>query len=133
MSVNFKIFLIFILILGFSFRSLASIEPGEVKIIYATQSVQVCPPSILGSGVCQYPSIQDIVLKISEIIIYIAPVVLVLLIILGGFFYLFSAFGKKNIELGHQYIKWGVIGYIILLIITLVLSFISVFLGGPLE
>ncbi|GIW65375.1 MAG: hypothetical protein KatS3mg093_354 [Candidatus Parcubacteria bacterium] len=104
----------------------------DIKLEYETRTFRVCPPSILGSAPCTYPSIQQIASSVSMFIINkLAPNLLVLLIILGGFFYLLSPFDIKNIQTGHNYIKWAIYGYFILLIITAVLSIISVFFGGP--
>jgi hypothetical protein len=109
----------------------------QIQFGFRTVTVKVCPPSILtssqsSSGQCSYPSVEDIVKSISSFIIEkLAPPLLVLLIIIGGFFYLLSPFDIKNIQTGHNYIKWAIYGYFILLIITAVLSIISSFFGGP--
>ncbi|MCS7200919.1 MAG: hypothetical protein NZ822_02110 [Patescibacteria group bacterium] len=110
----------------------AQVKPGEVDVSWETRTVRVCPPSILGSGPCQYPEIQTVVKEVVDFIIQrLAPPLLVFLIIIGGFFYLLSPFKVENIKTGHRYIQWAVYGYVILLLITGILSVISVFFGGP--
>lgn len=111
-----------------------NVKPGKVEINWQTKTVRVCPPSLFREtpGDCQYPSIQEIASSVVMFIIdRLAPPLLVLLIIIGGFFYLLSPFDVKNIQTGHNYIKWAVYGYFVLLIIVAVLSVISAFLGGP--
>lgn len=109
-----------------------TIEPGRVEFSWESTTVKVCPPSIFGSGACEYPSVKDIASNVVTFIVNrLAPPILVLLIIIGGFFYLLSPFDVKNIQTAHNYIKWAVYGYFILLIITAILSVVSVFLGGP--
>lgn len=103
----------------------------SVNIKWIATSVKVCPPSIFGAEKCNFPSIEEIASKtVNFIIDRLAPPLLVLLIIIGGFFYLLSPFNLNNIQTGHNYIKWAVYGYVILLLITSILSVISVFLGG---
>jgi hypothetical protein len=131
MKHSFKIFVIAVLFFClFVLNAVGEIKPGEINISYTTTNSAICPPSIFNlGGNCQYPGIKDIVLKITNLVLKLAPVALVLLIILGGFFYLFSFLGPEKIKTGHRYIQYGIIGYILLLIITLILSIISAFFG----
>lgn len=119
---------------NFSYFVFAQVKPGEVIVTSVPKIVRVCPPSIFRATTadCTYPSIQEIASSVVMFIIdRLAPPLLVLLIIIGGFFYLLSPFDIKSIQTGHNYIKWAVYGYFILLIIVAILSVISAFLGGP--
>ncbi len=107
-------------------------KPGKVEITWEEKTVSVCPPGIFGLPPCQYPDIIDVVKRVNEFILNLAPIVLVILIILGGFYYLLTPFEpKKMIEKGHSYIKWAVYGYIILLLVSLIFTFIRAIFGGP--
>jgi hypothetical protein len=94
--------------------------------------ISVCPPGILGKGPCQYPSLIDLFQRINELLLKISPPLLVLLIILGGLMYLLTPFNvQEYIKKGHSYIIYAIFGYILLLLVTLIFTIISAFLGGP--
>lgn len=106
--------------------------PGNVNVTFSDKPVRVCPPGILGTAPCSYPSITDVVMRINEILRRIAPYVLVLLIVLGGLMYILTPFGiDKYIKTGHRYVKFAIIGYVILLLVTLIFLIISTIFGGP--
>jgi hypothetical protein len=108
------------------------IRPGEVKVTWTSTLISVCPPGILGKGPCQYPSLIDLFQRINELLLKISPPLLVLLIILGGLMYLLTPFNvEEYIKKGHSYIKYAIFGYILLLLVTLIFTIISAFLGGP--
>lgn len=127
---------IIILILFLLFVNLAmgqeSSKPGKVEVTWATKTVSVCPPGILGSSPCNYPSLIDLIKRINQLLLTIAPPTLVILIIIGGLMYLLTPFGVESyIRKGSNYIKYGVLGFIILLLTILIFSIISALLGGP--
>jgi hypothetical protein len=107
-------------------------KPGKVEIEWETKSISVCPPGILGSAPCNYPSLVDLIKRINRLLLTIAPPTLVILIIIGGLMYLLTPFGVENyIKKGSNYIKYAILGFIILLLTTLIFSIISAILGGP--
>lgn len=106
-------------------------RPGEVIIKWETTSINICPPGIFGISSCQYPDIQDVIKEIIDFVLDISPFVLVILIIIGGLTYMLSVFNPQMIQIGHKYIQWAIYGYIILLLVTLIFSFISFIFGGP--
>jgi len=108
-------------------------KEGKVDVTWDSKNVSVCPPGILGSAPCKYPSLLELIIRINNLLITtIAPPTLVILIILGGLMYLLTPFGvEKYIEKGHKYIKYAILGFIILLLTTLIFSIISAILGGP--
>lgn len=127
-----KIFLI--LILGLILGSILEFSLA-FEVIWKEEPITVCPPGILGkqpTDRCEFPSLIDIFTEIIDLIMTVSPYILVALLILGGIVYLLSPFKPKEmIATGHRYIQWAVLGYIILLLITLVFTFISAILGGP--
>ena len=107
-------------------------EPGKVEIKWQTYTISVCPPGILGSGPCKYPNLTDLIIRIKDFIFSISPSLLVILLILGGLMYLLTPFNvEEYIKKGHNYIKYAILGYVILLLITLIFTIISAILGGP--
>ncbi len=121
-------FLIFALLILLA--SITEVQ-ADVKVTWEEKQLRVCPPGIFGGPPCQYPDIQTIIQKIINLILEIAPLVLVILIIVGGFIYMLSTFKPDVIKTGHRYIQWAVYGYFILLLITLIFTFISAIFGGP--
>jgi hypothetical protein len=104
---------------------------GEVHVTFTTVSISVCPPGILGKGACQFPDIIDVIHKFTSLVIEISPFVFVILIIIGGFMYLFSPFKFEQIKTGHKYIMWAIYGFILVLITSLIFEFIANIFGGP--
>lgn len=106
-------------------------KPGQVTITWKEKQIKICPPGIFGSAPCEYPDIQTIVEKFIDFVLKISPPILVILLIVGGFTYMLSVFKPEIIKLGHSYIQWAVYGYVILLLISLIFTFISAIFGGP--
>jgi hypothetical protein len=110
------------------------IKPGEVKVTWTSTLISVCPPGILRiGGPCEkYPTLEYLIATTTSLILKISPPLLTLLIILGGLMYLLTPFNvEEYIKKGHSYIKYAVFGYILLLLVTLIFTIISAFLGGP--
>jgi hypothetical protein len=55
----------------------------------------------------------------------------ILLIVVGAIFYLISPINLQNIQTGSEYIKWAIIGYFLLLVVTGIISAVRVIFGGP--
>jgi hypothetical protein len=128
-----KIILIFLIFLLIN-NCLGDIEfkPGEVNVTWKSVNVSVCPPGVLGGGPCSSPSLIDLIKRINQLLLTISPPLLVILIILGGFMYLLTPFGPEEyIKKGHNYIKYAIYGYVLLLLVTLIFTIIREFLGGP--
>ena len=106
--------------------------PGKVNVGWQKKQISVCPPGIFGTGPCTYPSLVDLIKRINELLRNVAPPLLVILLILGGLMYLLTPLNvEEYIKSGHRYIKYAVIGYILLLIVTLIFTIISALFGGP--
>lgn len=124
------IFLISIILPIYNFYAFSGGGTSKLEIRFISYTAPICPPSILGMPSsresCVFPSIDDIISAISNFIISeLAPLTLVILIIIGGFLYLLMVFQPSFLELGHKYIKWGIYGYIILLLIFSILVFLK--------
>jgi hypothetical protein len=110
------------------------IKPGEVRVEWKPKLISVCPPGILRiGGPCEkYPTLEYLIATTTSLILKISPPLLTLLIIFGGLMYLLTPFNvEEYIKKGHNYIKYAVFGYILLLLVTLIFTIISAFLGGP--
>jgi hypothetical protein len=110
------------------------IKPGEVKVTWTSTLISVCPPGIFRiGGPCEkYPTLEYLIATTTSLILKISPPLLTLLIIFGGLMYLLTPFNvEEYIKKGHNYIKYAVFGYILLLLVTLIFTIISAFLGGP--
>lgn len=108
-------------------------EESKIDISYTTVSFKVCPPSIFGYAACEYPSIFDLIKRVIDFIVFdLAPPVMVIILIFGGFMYLLAPINVEEfIKRGHNYIKYAIYGYILLLLIDLIFTTISSILGGP--
>lgn len=135
-----KLILLIILVIGlnvsigYKFNEVKASEgpkPGTVSVTWTIATVTVCPPGVLGTEACRYPNPIDVIKQIMNLIMTISPSVLVILLILGGLVYLLTPIDVKKVALGHRYIQYAVIGYIILLLITLIFSLIGALFGGP--
>jgi hypothetical protein len=106
---------------------------GKITVTWTTTPVSVCPPGILGiGGPCEYPTFQQLAERIRDLLLKIAPPLLVILLIFGGLMYLLTPFGPEEyIKKGHRFIWYAILGYILLLLITLIFTIISAVLGGP--
>jgi hypothetical protein len=132
------IFLIFVLgnnswaWMGWWVEGQGQFKPSEIKVEFVTTTGQICPPGILGTGPCSYPTLEDIANKIINLILNISPYLLTFLLVLGGFIYLLSPFKvEEYIKKGHNYIKYAILGYILILLLSLIFSIISAIIGGP--
>jgi hypothetical protein len=128
-----KIILIFLIFLLIN-NCLGDIEfkPGGVTVTWTTTPVSVCPPGVLGGGPCSSPSLIDLIKRINELLLTISPPLLVILIILGGLMYLLTPFNvEEQIKKGNKFIWYAILGYILLLLVTLIFTIISAILGGP--
>lgn len=113
---------------SFPFYLLSSIG---IDVTWQENSVRVCPPSIFGEEPCNYPDLEKVVTRIIDFILQISPYVLVILIVLGGFMYMLVVISPERVKIGRTYIYWAVVGYVILLLISLVFSAIKTLFGGP--
>ena len=121
--------LFFLLIFNFSFG--ATITPGEVKVTWTKATISVCPPGIFGKGACEFFDLIELIAIIWKFILDISPIILTILIIIGGFYFLLIWLKPDFRDVGWRYIKEAILGYVILLIISGIFTFIRAIIGGP--
>jgi len=108
------------------------LKSGTVTVTWVTKTVSVCPPGIFGVTPCNYPNLIDLIKKINQFLLTISPPLLLFLIVLGALMYLLTPFNvEEQIKRGHNYIKYAILGFTILLLVTLIFEIISGILGGP--
>lgn len=123
--------LFFFSIFNFSLAQLELKKEGEVVVTWTEATISVCPPGIFGKGPCEFLSILEIIQRIWNFLLYLAPFILTILIIIGGFYFLLITFKPEARDTGWRYIKEAVVGYIVLLIISGVFTLIRFIFGGP--
>ncbi len=112
------------------------ITPAKVEVTTTEQPIAVIPPIIFSEehqGTSSFASItpERIFDEIKNFVFKLAPTLFILLLIIGGIFYLLAPVNLKNIQTGSEYIKWAVIGYFVLLVITGILAAVRGIFGGP--
>ncbi|MER3570012.1 MAG: hypothetical protein C4348_00110 [Patescibacteria group bacterium] len=125
--------LFFLLIFNFAFG--ATITPGEVKVTWTKTTISVCPPGIFGTAPkddsCAFIPLLELIATIWKFILDISPIILTILIIIGGFYFLLIWLKPDFRDVGWRYIKEAILGYVILLIISGIFTFIRAIIGGP--
>ena len=109
---------------------------GQMKVEPVEVPIAVIPPVIwsdehLGTKTLSAITPERIFNEIKNFAFSLAPVVFTLLLLVGAIFYLLSPFDVEKIKTGSEYIKWAVIGYFLLLIITSVILALRLIFGGP--
>ena len=109
------------------------VSKGFVQVKWIKVPFRICPPGIFGSKPCEYPDIVSVVKQITDFIVFnLAPSIAVLLVIIGGFMYLLTPINvEEYIKKGHTYIKYAILGYVLLLLTNLIFRAISSLFGGP--
>jgi hypothetical protein len=102
---------------------------GKIEVATVSVPIAVKPPGFFGQ---EFSSItpETIFDKIKGFLFDLAPYVFTLLLIIGGLLYLLTPVSDQ-IKKGSEVIKWAVIGYFLLLVITGVITLLKTVLGGP--
>jgi hypothetical protein len=79
---------------------------------------------------CSVPAMNDLIQYLYEWIIGIAGLIVFLMLIIGGFRYMFSAGDAQKTAEGRKNITNAVLGLVLILVSTLVLNLINPDLGG---
>ncbi|GIW66413.1 MAG: hypothetical protein KatS3mg095_0311 [Candidatus Parcubacteria bacterium] len=111
------------------FSVLIKTEPVEI-------SLKVIPPIVFSDdhkGEESFKQItpERIFNEIKDFLFSLAPIVFILLLIIGAIFYILSPIKIEYIRSGSEYIKWAIIGYFLLLIISAIFTAIKTIFGGP--
>jgi len=102
---------------------------GKIKVTTVTVPIAVKPPGFFGKEFSEIKP-ETIFDKIKGFLFDLAPYVFTLLLIIGGLLYLLTPVSDQ-IKKGSEVIKWAVIGYFLLLVITGVVTLLKSVLGGP--
>jgi hypothetical protein len=115
---------------------LITLKPAEITVTSTEVPIAVLPPKIFGGehkGVESLAEItpERIFNEIRDFLFKLAPTLFILLLVVGAIFYLISPINLQNIQTGSEYIKWAIIGYFLLLVVTGIISAVRVIFGGP--
>jgi hypothetical protein len=102
---------------------------GKIKITTVTVPIAVKPPGFFGKEFSEITP-ETIFDKIKGFLFDLAPYVFTLLLIIGGLLYLITPVSDQ-IRKGSEVIKWAIIGYFLLLVITGVVTLLKTVFGGP--
>jgi|GEM_PF-6888668 len=102
---------------------------GKIKVTTVTVPIAVKPPGFFGKEFSEITP-ETIFDKIKGFLFDLAPYVFTLLLIIGGLLYLITPVSDQ-IRKGSEVIKWAIIGYFLLLVITGVITLLKTVLGGP--
>ena len=113
-----------------------AVKPATITVEAREVSIAVLPPKLFGGehkGVESLAEItpERIFNEIRDFLFKLAPTLFILLLVVGAIFYLISPINLQNIQTGSEYIKWAIIGYFWLLVVTGIISAVRVIFGGP--
>lgn len=113
---------------SFSF-ALIEVTPQEI-------SLAVIPPVVWSDQHRGRESFKEITPgrifdEIRNFLFSLAPIMFILLLVVGAIFYIVSPIKIEYIKTGSEYIKWAVIGYFLLLAISAIFSALKVIFGAP--
>ncbi|MCS7184265.1 MAG: pilin, partial [Patescibacteria group bacterium] len=69
--------------------------------------------------------------EIKNFIFDLAPIIFILLLVIGAIFYILSPIKIEYLSTGSEYIKWAIIGYFVLLVISAIFSALKMIFGAP--
>ncbi|GIW66039.1 MAG: hypothetical protein KatS3mg094_558 [Candidatus Parcubacteria bacterium] len=69
--------------------------------------------------------------EVRDFIFNLSPIIFILLLIIGAIFYILSPIKIEYLKIGSEYIKWAVIGYFVLLVISAIFMALRIIFGGP--
>ncbi len=110
--------------------------PPEIKVATTEISIAVIPPIIFDGehkGTSSLAAITPsrIFDEIKDFLFKLAPTIFTLLLVIGAIFYLLTPINLQNIQKGTEYIKWAVLGYFLLLVVSGIITAIRAIFGGP--
>lgn len=85
----------------------------------------LCVPRQAGSGISSTRSVNELIIRIINIILGIAAVVAVLMIIIGGFRYIISAGDEKQTSGAKKTIINAIIGLVIIILAFAIVSVVN--------
>ena len=113
-----------------------SITPGSVEVSIEKQPIAVMPVGIFGNDASPegYKKVgPDTIAERLRVFIQdqLAPPLFVLMVVLGGIVYLFVPFNQANINKGKDYVRFAILGYLIILVASAILTLTRGFFGNP--
>jgi len=116
--------------------ALIDFTPAEIKVEPVEQPIAVLPPVVFSGehrGTPTFAQItpETIFNEIRDFLFKLAPTIFILLLVIGAIFYLISPINLQHIQTGSEYIKWAIVGYFLLLVVTGIISAVRVIFGGP--
>jgi hypothetical protein len=113
-----------------------TLKPAEITVTTTEVSIAVLPPVIFTGrhkGTTSLAEItpERILNEIKDFLFKVAPTLFILLLVVGAIAYLITPVNLQYIQTGSEYIKWAVIGYFLLLVVTGIISAVRVIFGGP--
>ena len=119
-----------------AFGNKFSIVSVSLEIESKEVSIAVIPPIVWTDkheGVESLKQItpERIFDEVRSFLFSLAPIIFIILLIIGGIFYIASPIKIEYIKSGSEYIKWAIIGYFLLLAISAIFSALKFILGSP--
>ncbi|MEM5782557.1 MAG: pilin [Candidatus Aenigmatarchaeota archaeon] len=101
---------------------------GKIEVEPITIPIAIKPSGIFNKLFSEITP-EDIFNEIKDFLFNISPYIFVILLTIGGLLYLFTPISDQ-IKKGSEIIKWAIIGYFLLLIITGIVFLLKSILGG---
>lgn len=97
--------------------------------IVLAQGIQPDEPVNLPNPIAPYNTITDVVVNVTNYLLYIIATISVLVLVLGGFTYVTSAGNTEEIEKAKTRITYAIIGLIVAIIAwTIINSIVGIFI-----
>jgi hypothetical protein len=115
---------------------LITLKPATITVEAREVPIAVLPPKLFGGehkGTTSLAEItpERIFNEIKSFLFKLAPTLFILLLVVGAIAYLITPVNLQYIQTGSEYIKWAIIGYFLLLVVTGIISAVRVIFGGP--
>lgn len=103
---------------------------NDPKLIYQNG---VCLPADQNctTGICASSSLTDLLVKVIKILLGLAGVIAVLILIVGGFWYITSSGNEEQVEKGKKAIINAIIGLVVVMLSYAIVTIISTTLTKP--
>jgi hypothetical protein len=113
-----------------------AVKPATITVEAREVSIAVLPPVIFtgrheGTSSLAEITPERIFNEIRDFLFKVAPTLFILLLVVGAIAYLITPVNLQYIQTGSEYIKWAIIGYFLLLVVTGIISAVRVIFGGP--
>lgn len=104
--------------------------PGIIETDATSMKIAVTPIGFLGLDY-KNVTLKNIIDTIKNYFLKIAAPLFVLLVVVGGIYYILNIFNPGFLQKGKDWIVWAVIGYFILLIAAAIISLLESVVGPP--